>query len=394
MNAAMRFSLTVFSLTQRNSTSSQHGYTLVELLVAMALSLFLMGGVIQVVVGSRQTFLLQEEIAQIQENARFATNFISEDIQAAGYFGACSGQVPNIANTITGDNGLTQGGGIEGFEGGASVFPAYINAINNTDAMILRHGESSGSFGVAAQNGVSIHLAALHNFTACDVVMASNTSCDQVSIFLLNNANPANVTLVHNTGAVCAPAANCNTSLFGNYNCNNQAGATNTNLSPDTEVVRFVANAYYIGISAMGNGIPALFRARLGAAGIVTDELVQGVADMEILYGIDTGVGPVAGVAPTGGIGVQQDGIANRYLRADQIDLVAALPATASAASNWVGWDRVVSVRISLLMRSILVTQATAVASMGLENTPLAPDRFMYQQVSTTVELRNSGMVN
>jgi type IV pilus assembly protein PilW len=50
----------------------QHGMTLIELMVALAIGAFLMIGAISVFVQSRTTFRVTESVSRLQETARFA----------------------------------------------------------------------------------------------------------------------------------------------------------------------------------------------------------------------------------------------------------------------------------------------------------------------------------
>ena len=51
---------------------AQRGLTMVELLVALVLSVFLAGGIIQIFVGNRVSFAFNDGLARIQENARLS----------------------------------------------------------------------------------------------------------------------------------------------------------------------------------------------------------------------------------------------------------------------------------------------------------------------------------
>ena len=64
----------------------QSGYTLVELMVALAIALFLLGGLFTIVQGTRTTYGNQSQLAQLQDNERLAMTLITDVIQAAGYF--------------------------------------------------------------------------------------------------------------------------------------------------------------------------------------------------------------------------------------------------------------------------------------------------------------------
>lgn len=63
----------------------QAGLTLVELMVALVMSLFLIGGVLVIHLSSRATFLDTGQLSRIQENVRFASDYMIRDIRTAGF---------------------------------------------------------------------------------------------------------------------------------------------------------------------------------------------------------------------------------------------------------------------------------------------------------------------
>tara|TARA_R110000764_G_scaffold61741_6_gene131650 strand:- start:12373 stop:13158 length:786 start_codon:yes stop_codon:yes gene_type:complete len=71
------------------------GFSLVELLIAMALGLMLTLGVLQVFLASKESFVLQQRSAAMQENARFLLGRLAQDIRQAGQFGCLDlGRLP------------------------------------------------------------------------------------------------------------------------------------------------------------------------------------------------------------------------------------------------------------------------------------------------------------
>ncbi|HKJ17365.1 MAG TPA: prepilin-type N-terminal cleavage/methylation domain-containing protein [Xanthomonadales bacterium] len=63
----------------------QNGLTLIELLIALVLVLFLLGGVILIHLSGRATFIDTERLSRIQENVRFASDYVIRDIRNAGF---------------------------------------------------------------------------------------------------------------------------------------------------------------------------------------------------------------------------------------------------------------------------------------------------------------------
>lgn len=64
----------------------QQGYTIVEVLVAILIALFLLGGLATVVQDNRRTATNQAQLAQLQDQERLAMSIITNVIQSAGYF--------------------------------------------------------------------------------------------------------------------------------------------------------------------------------------------------------------------------------------------------------------------------------------------------------------------
>jgi type IV pilus assembly protein PilW len=65
---------------------AQRGYTLIELMIALLIGLFLLGGLMTIVQDNRRSFGSQNQLAQLQDSERLAMTIITDVIQAAGYF--------------------------------------------------------------------------------------------------------------------------------------------------------------------------------------------------------------------------------------------------------------------------------------------------------------------
>src|SRR5665647_885339 len=86
----------------------QVGMTLIEIMIALLIGAFLIGGVLEIFINSRQTYRMQENLSRLQENGRFATEFISNSIRMTGYWGCLIPSSPDtdVAGT---DNGTATG---------------------------------------------------------------------------------------------------------------------------------------------------------------------------------------------------------------------------------------------------------------------------------------------
>ena len=61
------------------------GFTLVELMIAVAISSIVLTAAYQMFIGQRQTYSLQNEIAQMQQNVRASEHMMVREIRMAGY---------------------------------------------------------------------------------------------------------------------------------------------------------------------------------------------------------------------------------------------------------------------------------------------------------------------
>jgi type IV pilus assembly protein PilW len=74
------------TIRRTEMTTAQGGYSLIELSVAILVSLFLLAGVLTVVQNNGRAFRNQSQLAQMQDGARLALTMIADIIQIAGYF--------------------------------------------------------------------------------------------------------------------------------------------------------------------------------------------------------------------------------------------------------------------------------------------------------------------
>ncbi len=72
-------------MTTYRAKSNESGLTLVELMVAMAIGLFLVAVIGTLFVGAKQTYRSQDNLSRLQENGRFAMELLGRNIRDAGY---------------------------------------------------------------------------------------------------------------------------------------------------------------------------------------------------------------------------------------------------------------------------------------------------------------------
>jgi type IV pilus assembly protein PilW len=332
----------------------QKGLTLVELLVAMAISVTLLGGLIEVYLGSKQSYTLAEESSRLQENGRFAIDIMTREIRTADFWGCLrsSDDLPlqNGLDTASGNYDPSQhefGDAITGVDGGGSAPDsisfggAYGSGISITQKSV----QTSAQLHVNTDNGLDVN----------DIVILSD--CTQGDIFQITNANPNDSgQVVHNTGNVSAGPGNKST-----VDCTgNNAHCLSKIYDTDAQIYEMRRIGYDIRPSTTtDSGANGLFRTEGG----VSSEVIENVENMQILYGEDT----------------DADNAANQYVNATDIGA---------------NIGNAISVRVALLLKGEkdILPQNTAQNHQLLDAVVATNDRRLYRVFTTTITIRNRAL--
>ncbi len=346
-----------------NRHPSQSGMSLIELMIAMTLGLLVLGGVATAFLGSKQSYRVNENLARMQESARYAFDILSKDVRMAGYYG-CVGNDTAPTNTL--NNASTYAWdftrGISGFEAtGASTWspalptpgttssPAQYGPVSpksGNDIITVRGITGSGIRvlqhpGGTPPGSADLKVTAGSGLKTNDIVLVAD--CAGAAIFQITNINTSGGfdNSVHNTGGTHVPG-NATQNLGREF-----VGA---------EVILLTTRTYYIRDNAAG--VPSLYRI-VGAG--AAEELVEGVESMQILYGVDT----------TGDFSVDS------YRTADWVETNTQ-------------WPNVISAQINLLIRSPDDRVANAAQTYNFNGANItATDRRLRQAYSSTITLRN-----
>ena len=347
----------------------QKGISLVEIMVALVISLFLLTGIVQVYLANKTTYNFTNAISRNQENGRFAMEIMAQDLRMAGYFGCAVFDRNDEASMEAIVNNLNPAGTgyndeLHNFLDQPLLEGTDNDGLNGSDSITLR-GPVPGNANVNSpympNTAANIFISQPNDLKDNDIVLITN--CRGADIFQVTNSNDgsganANKTaIVHNTG-VGEP---------GNYNPDTCVAGHCLSQTYGADATIFKIRAVIYTIKAGASGEPALWRQEDDADGTTVDdqELVEGIEQMQVQYGVDT----------TG------DGHPNQYLTADLITDNFALP------NNW---DNVMSIRLMLLTRSaaVGVVEAPQVVDFNGASTTY-PDRRLRQEFTTTIALRN-----
>jgi type IV pilus assembly protein PilW len=128
----------------------QQGFTIVELMIALLIGLFLLGGLMTLVQDNRRTFSSQNQLSQLQDSERLAMTIISDVIQAAGYF---PDPTTNTAtSSLTAGGGMLAGQALLGAANGATGDKITVRyATTNGDGILNCTGSSNVTGNVAPQ---------------------------------------------------------------------------------------------------------------------------------------------------------------------------------------------------------------------------------------------------
>lgn len=259
--------------------SDTRGFSLIELMIAMLIGLIVLNGVIQLVINSKRTYIDNQAISQIQENARFAVDILSRELRLAGYVGCMpinNGELATQAlnNQATGlllDSANTFNA-VEIFNDvsqGDANLPAQIRdeVKAGSDVLIVRHTDPDHEW-FLTQDLVS--LGGNAEVTA-DTEMAAGAPIALVSHDCAN----ANLLKVSSVSGSTITANNASGSLL------------RSDFKKGSRVTPIQAYAYYIGTSSVVEGnVPALKRERLvvtgGTIGSRSEELAVGIDDLQL----------------------------------------------------------------------------------------------------------------
>jgi type IV pilus assembly protein PilW len=74
------------AITEFRHLKTQRGFTLLEIMIAMSIGLFLTGALLTIVQTNKAVFVNQSQLAQLQDSERMAMSLMADVIQRAGYF--------------------------------------------------------------------------------------------------------------------------------------------------------------------------------------------------------------------------------------------------------------------------------------------------------------------
>ena len=366
------------------------GYSMLELLVAMTIGILVLSSAVSMQVSNRDGFKSTTAQLHMKTNAKLATEFIGRSLRGVGAVGCRTGE------------------GFLGGDGENADTSAYIVSLNDTTLPYADFNPGHEVLGYQASGAgwvptpdASLNLTniqagsdalTLRGTIGEAYVLAPRTGGD--AAYFLDIPSGTDVRIAENNFAVAATCAAAEVFHVTSSDALIDAGTVGRAFSADAdgnssgtfvegksidtdvfgELMRMATVTYYIGQNPAG--IPTLYRNIDG----VSSPLIEGVERMKLDYGVEDDENGIRNVAAM-------------YLPASQIQATCSDPMSVPVAKGCL-WPDVVSVRVSLIMRSKEAVFGKNIAKTytlpGTDELDLdADDQYARSIYSTTFTLRN-----
>ncbi len=318
------------------SVESQAGLTLIEMMVALAIGSFLVIGAVQVYTQSRQSYIVNEAVAKVQDTATFAMDTLETDLRMASNWGQMSRPLGIEGRSVIGDANPT----------GLAGIPAACGERWVLDLAMPVDGDNNG-YTLPCATQVTRQADSDH------LIVRRAT----VAPVPLENGRPQ-IQTTRITGRVFTDGA-----LPGGFT------------AADSSTHNLLVSSYYVADdSELIPGVPSLrrrvLRMNAGAAEIIDEEIAPGVENLQVQFGID----------------VNEDNSVDRYVNPGN-----GIYDPEDAA--YVPGARIITARVWLVVRGFdlevgLLDDRTY--TPGDVNLGQFNDQFRRMQITKTILLRNA----
>lgn len=240
------------------------GFTLVELMIAITLTLFVIAGLVLLFTTSSSSARQLDQSARQIENGQYALSQLGFEFNHAGYLSYFSPDAPGIVTpaaipnpclTAIADLRAALPLHIQGYDGGNSALACAPNQVAGSDVVVIRRAAvcASGSLDCPVVSGAPYFQA---------------SSC-QSNLELASPDVNNHFRLTYTRSELNRTRRNCTTAEVDR---------------------RYIVNILYVRdhYQTVGDGIPTLVSARLGAGGFERPvPIAAGIETMQLEYGID-----------------------------------------------------------------------------------------------------------
>jgi len=368
---------------------TSQGFSLVELMVAMAIGLVILSGIYHYFYSVGQSNRLLKAESRMQENARIAFATITSIVQQAGNFGCGANNKVITKSLIKADSQLFKPWQfIEGWEAAGSAYgkPYYTENNRQLKSITSKHWDSTTKTIKPKGTKAKKHTDILKLWYVKQV--ASLTQIKDQSVYFTGvNLHSGDIVVLNDCRQqVFAQVCECSDELgqckhdqlyfsLQGKKCplpsNQPFDLTGLNVD-STEIGLLEHAVFFVSQRASkyrdkDDNLSSLYVRYLGK-GIQPankQEILEGVESLQVLYGEDKNL----------------NGVANTYVSADKVG----------------NWEHIVSIKVSLLLRSMannLTIDKQLVYFNGAVLSSAQKDRYLRRVYSSTIKLRNRGLVS
>jgi type IV pilus assembly protein PilW len=377
-------------LTHNRHNDLQKGLSLVEVMIAMVIGSVITAGVIQLFVSNSETHRVMVGQSRMQESARFALEFIGRSVRQAGYRG-CFSSNDELHTTIDPVGNIPYeyniNNGVQGYEAvGAGVWAPVLSTLprsdedgnTNKDVNVYSTGAGEGKGNgividsvISGSDVITLRGMVMQNLEARlinllgvtdDIVvnvpsdglnlltdhLAVIHDCEKATVFRVTSANTAAglMTIGHDTDDADAVANSIDNLALKN------------SFDIDASLSAIVSNTFFLAPGASETSLSLWWKSGLAAP----VELVEGVEDLQFLYGVST----------------DTDTVPNQYLTANQI----------------ADWKEVTTIRVTIVVNSVEDVGGTSTPTQGCDiqacYDPDVFDGLIRRSFTQTINLRNT----
>jgi type IV pilus assembly protein PilW len=339
----------MINLPNFTSRGRQNGLSLVELMVAVTISLLVLTALSAIFISSTRSRNEMQKSTQQQESGRYASQLLADNLKLGGYLAEFDSSPLTTPATLP-DPCEKEVAKL------LTALPLHVQGVNNaaaipsclsdadvkvgTDIVVVRRVSTcvAGAVGCAAfvegEPHFQASLCTPTDSSGSELAHAINSDADYAAYHFALSTAAADFTR-HKTSCVATDFA---------------------------AIQRYLVHIYFIANNNEdGDGIPTLKRAELGTVNFNIVPLVDGIENMQIEYGVDS----------------DNDGVPNSYT---------------SAPANTTDWRNTMSARVHLLARNTTSTTGyTDSRTYTLGDTEVAApgDGYKRHVYSTTAQFVN-----
>lgn len=244
------------------------GFSLVELMVGLALGLMVILAVSSIFINTTNTRNEMERAGQQIENGRYAIQLLTDDLRMAGYYGEFNSSILTtpaaIPDPCATDVALVEGAvavHVQSYDQGASAPACLTDVKSASDILVVRRASGcvASREGGGPETGCEAKDDTYLNFqtTLCDTEFT---------------VNPLDHFVISATDT--------------------DFDLTNRSCTDLADIRRFITHIYYVANNNnSGDGVPTLKRAELKAGSINIEPLVEGIENLQFSYGLDSAGG-------------------------------------------------------------------------------------------------------